>query len=52
MVIPEFNEDRFIESVVPKARKFTDAVMAVDDGSSGLTGEIAHASGAIVIRHE
>jgi glycosyltransferase involved in cell wall biosynthesis len=51
-VIPAFNEERFIGSVVLKARKYVDTVMVIDDGSGDLTAEIARAAGALVIRHE
>jgi glycosyltransferase involved in cell wall biosynthesis len=51
-VIPAYNEERFIGSVVLKVKKYVDTVMVIDDGSRDLTGEIAHAAGAIVIRHE
>jgi glycosyltransferase involved in cell wall biosynthesis len=51
-LIPAYNEERFIGSVVLKARKYVDTVMVVDDGSRDLTAEIARAAGAIVIRLE
>jgi glycosyltransferase involved in cell wall biosynthesis len=51
-IIPAYNEERFIGSVVLKARKYVDTVMVVDDGSKDLTAEIAHAAGAVVVRHE
>ena len=51
-VIPAYNEERFIGSVVLQARKYADAVIVVDDGSTDATGEIAEAAGAIVVRHE
>ncbi|MGA9347865.1 MAG: glycosyltransferase family 2 protein [Anaerolineae bacterium] len=51
-VIPAYNEERFIGSVVLKARQYADAVIVVDDGSTDATGEIAQAAGAIVVRHE
>ncbi|MBN1954924.1 MAG: glycosyltransferase family 2 protein [Anaerolineae bacterium] len=51
VVIPAFNEERFIGSVVLKARKYADQVIVVDDGSSDATGEIATAAGATVVRH-
>lgn len=51
-VIPAYNEERFIGSVVLKARQYADAVIVVDDGSTDATGEIAEAAGAIVVRHE
>jgi glycosyltransferase involved in cell wall biosynthesis len=52
VVIPAYNEERFIGSVVLKARKYADTVVVVDDGSTDATGEIAEAAGAIVVRHE
>lgn len=50
-VIPAHNEERFIGSVVLKARKHVHVVIVVDDGSTDATAEIAEAAGAIVIRH-
>jgi len=50
-VIPAYNEERFIGSVVLKALKYVDAVIVVDDGSTDATGEVAEAAGAIVVRH-
>lgn len=49
-VIPAFNEDRFIGSVVLKARRYVDRVIVVDDGSQDETAWIAEAAGAEVIR--
>ena len=50
-VIPAYNEDRFIGSVVIKARKYADVVLVVDDGSTDLTAEVARAAGALVVCH-
>jgi glycosyltransferase involved in cell wall biosynthesis len=52
VVIPAHNEERFIGSVVLKARQIVDAVIVIDDGSSDATAEIAEAAGAVVVRHE
>ncbi len=49
-VIPAFNEDRFIASVVLKARRYVDRVIVVDDGSQDETAWVAEAAGAEVIR--
>ncbi|PJF32278.1 MAG: glycosyltransferase family 2 protein [Candidatus Thermofonsia Clade 1 bacterium] len=49
-VIPAFNEDRFIASVVLKARRHVDHVIVVDDGSQDETAWLAEAAGAEVIR--
>ncbi len=51
-VIPAYNEERFIGSVVIKARKYADSVIVVDDGSTDATAEIARLAGATVIQHE
>jgi glycosyltransferase involved in cell wall biosynthesis len=51
-IIPAYNEERFIGSVVIKAKKFVDAVLVIDDGSRDFTAEIARAAGAVVVRHE
>ncbi|MFB0543624.1 MAG: glycosyltransferase family 2 protein, partial [Candidatus Bathyarchaeia archaeon] len=50
--IPAFNEEKTIASVVVQARKYVDRVVVCDDGSVDLTGEIAEALGAVVVRHE
>jgi glycosyltransferase involved in cell wall biosynthesis len=52
VVIPAYNEERFIGSVVLKARQHATAVVVVDDGSTDATAEIAEAAGAVVVRHE
>ncbi|MBN1439936.1 MAG: glycosyltransferase family 2 protein [Anaerolineales bacterium] len=51
-IIPAYNEERFIGSVVLKAKKYVDAVLVIDDGSKDLTAEVARAAGAVVVRHE
>lgn len=52
VLIPAYNEERFIGSVVLQARKHADEVIVVDDGSSDATAEIALIAGAEVIRHD
>ncbi len=52
VVIPAYNEDRFIADVVSRAKKYSDQVIVVDDGSTDETAKIAAESGAIVIVHE
>ena len=51
-IVPAYNEERFIGSVVLKTQKYVDAVLVVDDGSTDATAEIAEAAGAIVVRHK
>jgi len=50
--IPAFNEERSIARVVLEARRYVDRVIVCDDGSTDMTGEIAEALGALVIKHE
>jgi glycosyltransferase involved in cell wall biosynthesis len=51
-VIPCFNEERFIGSVVLKVKKHVDKVLVVDDGCTDTSAEVAVAAGALVVRHE
>ena len=51
-VVPAYNEERFIGSVVLKTLKFADEVLVIDDGSCDATVEIARAAGALVISHQ
>ncbi|MBA7505300.1 Undecaprenyl-phosphate 4-deoxy-4-formamido-L-arabinose transferase [subsurface metagenome] len=49
---PAYNEERYIGSVVLKARQYADEVIVLDDGSTDDTSEIARLAGATVMRHE
>ncbi|MCG2828387.1 glycosyltransferase family 2 protein [Methanothermobacter sp. K4] len=49
-VIPAFNEERTVESVVRGALEHGDVVL-VDDGSTDQTGRLAERAGARVLRH-
>src|SRR5689334_3666002 len=51
VIIPAYNEERFIGSVVLKVRQHAESVIVVDDGSTDGTAEIAEAAGAIVVKH-
>lgn len=51
VVIPAYNEERFIGSVVLQTLQHADAVIVVDDGSTDATAQIAEAAGAQVVRH-
>ena len=50
--IPCHNEDRFIGSLVLKAKELVDRVVVIDDGSTDKTAHIAKAAGALVLRHD
>lgn len=51
-LIPAYNEERFIGSLVLAAREYVDEVLVVDDGSSDRTTAIARRAGAVVVRHQ
>jgi glycosyltransferase involved in cell wall biosynthesis len=50
VLIPAFNEEAEIESVISGVKKFA-IPLVVDDGSTDQTWSIANAAGAIVIKH-
>ena len=50
-VIPAYNEQKNIGSIIKKTKRYVDKVIVVDDGSRDKTREIAEKSGAIVLRH-
>jgi len=51
-ILPAFNEEVSIGSVVLRTRRYADRVIVVDDGSSDRTAEVAELAGAEVIRHK
>ena len=51
VLIPAFNEELAIASVVLTAKKFADLVIVCDDGSQDMTSEIAKQLGAEVVVH-
>jgi len=52
VVVPCYNEDATIGSVVLKAKRHVDKVLVVNDGSSDDTAKIAKEAGATVISHK
>lgn len=51
VIIPAFNEEIAIESVILKSSLYVDDVLVIDDGSNDNTSKIAKSSGARVITH-
>jgi glycosyltransferase involved in cell wall biosynthesis len=51
-IIPCYNEERSIGSVILKTKRFVNEVLVVDDGSSDETKRIAKEAGASVISHK
>lgn len=50
--LPAYNEERYIGSVILKARKHATEVIVFDDGSVDATSEIARLAGATVLRND
>jgi glycosyltransferase involved in cell wall biosynthesis len=50
-LIPAYNEERFIGSLVLAVLSYVDQVIVIDDGSSDNTVAIAEKAGATVVRH-
>jgi glycosyltransferase involved in cell wall biosynthesis len=51
-VLPAFNEEVSIGSIILQAKQYVDQVVVIDDGSSDHTAEVAELAGAKVIRHQ
>jgi len=51
-VIPAYNEEIAIGSVIARARQHVDEVLVIDDGSADCTSHVARLMGATVLRHE
>ena len=51
-IIPCFDEEAAIGSVVLKTRRYVDEVLVIDDGSSDQTTKIAREAGATVLSHK
>lgn len=51
VVIPAYNEEKIIASVLQEVKKQTDDIILVDDASKDGTAEIAEKEGVLVLRH-
>jgi glycosyltransferase involved in cell wall biosynthesis len=52
VVIPAYNEERCVGSMVLKSLMVADHVIVVDDGSTDATAQVAEAAGALVLQHD
>jgi len=50
--IPAYNEERTIGAVLVRTLRYVNRVVVCDDGSEDMTGLIARALGAVVVKHE
>jgi glycosyltransferase involved in cell wall biosynthesis len=50
--LPAYNEEKYIGSIILRAKQYADEVIVVDDGSTDRTTAVAELTGAMVIRHE
>jgi hypothetical protein len=50
-IIPAFNEERSVGSVVLRLQQLVETVIVVDDGSRDTTAEVARLAGARVVAH-
>ncbi len=51
-IIPAYNEEDTIGTIVLKTKKYVDKVIVVDDGSSDKTAEVGRIAGAMVVQHK
>lgn len=51
VVIPAYNEERYIQKVLQETKRHASQIIVVDDGSADKTAEIARKEGAEVLRH-
>ena len=50
-IIPAYNEENSVGSVVKDASRFVDEILVVDDGSKDMTAKEAESAGATTIKH-
>lgn len=51
LILPVYNESRYLASLIQQAKAFVDEVVVVDDGSKDNSAELARQAGAITLRH-
>ena len=51
-VLPAYNEEQGISSIIKETKKYVDEVLVVSDGSTDSTNKIAQETGAIALKEE
>ena len=51
-VLPAYNKELCISSIILGSKKYADRIIVVDDGSTDKTAEIAELAGAEIIKHQ
>ncbi|NQV09004.1 glycosyltransferase family 2 protein [Candidatus Woesearchaeota archaeon] len=51
VIIPAYNEQKYISNVIKDVKKYSKNIIVVDDGSSDETFKIAKKSGVVALKH-
>ncbi len=51
VAMPAYNEEKYIGSLLLRARRYADELIVVDDGSADSTARVADLAGATVVKH-
>jgi glycosyltransferase involved in cell wall biosynthesis len=51
VAMPAFNEEKYIGSLLLRARQYASELLVVDDGGSDHTAQVAELAGATVVKH-
>ncbi|MFA6436044.1 MAG: glycosyltransferase family 2 protein [Candidatus Gracilibacteria bacterium] len=51
LILPIYNESKYIGNVIQEAKSYVDVVIAVDDGSQDASYEISKKAGALALHH-
>ena len=51
VIIPAYNEEKNIGSVIKKCKAYSNEIIVIDDGSKDNTFKVAEKEGALVLRH-
>ncbi len=52
LILPAYNEERYIADIVQRGKKYADRVIVIDNNSTDKTFEKANEAGAITLKHK